>query len=1322
MVLGAFGAARWGAVNVNAEAPEGVAPPCDVGAPDVERNDDCDETGVSEYRIGIDAGSKTIKMVVIDAKGNNVYSLYHRHRSDILTTLADIVHELAWKHGDIEAPVCFTGSAGIGVAEALGMPFVQEVVATTQAVRERIPQADCVIELGGEDAKIIYLTGGLEQRMNATCAGGTGDFIDGIANMLDVRTRDFSKLAFSAQRTYPIASRCAVFAQTDVRPLLAAGAAKSDIALSALKAVVKQTIGGLACGRPIRGTVVFLGGPLNYIPALEREFRLALGLTRQTGIRPRDAHLYTAAGAAMSASGACAVSLSDLERRVRACPNIADDLGHLPPLFENEEERAAFFNRHEAESVRQATGDAWKKTTTTAVQGDVESGSEPVFLGFDAGSTSVKYAIVDASGGLITWDYQLVEGDTLAVARRMLERALSSVKSAKSAGLDRHIAHASVTGYGEDLMRAAFGFDSGVVETVAHLRAAREFRPDVSFVLDIGGQDMKALWVRDGAVVDAVLNESCSSGCGAFVHSNASTLEMSDATFSKEAMEARRPIDLGAKCTVFMTSRVRHAQKIGASRGDIAAGVAYSVVNNALTRIIGSARVASMGDAVVVQGGTFKSDAVLRAFEKVTGVHATRPKEAHLMGAYGAALVARDRYFEASGGSDGGQSSPVDGSSIITLDQLRAFDPKRKAMRCSGCGNACLLSAVEFGDGRRFISGNKCERAYSAMFGSAVEPRATAPNAVAYEQRTIAQFGDVASDHPRGCVTVGLPRALNTYENTSFWHTLFASLGFSIVVADDDAAQHLVEKAAETIPSESVCYPAKRVHLRYEYLMERGADYVFLPCSDRGMRCPVATNYASALADNVAEGTLLSPQLRSIGPRGLRKRPYDCDVLYEAVAAIVPAGAPLSREEFDWALGRAFSNQDACDSYIAEATRKTLGWLAGDPSRRGVILVGRPYHLDPALSLDVDKELNRLGFAVVSPAGLAEVLLTRDPTSIRWMATRHLAQSLEFAAFHPQLEVVALRSFGCGFDAVAFDEADDLSKRLNQPFTALKVDDIADRAHMRIRLRTMAEASSAKGGSADVGIGRPIGSVTPDLCSTAKELCNRTLAALEGREPPYTLEVPVICKECLTDALPFELLHVNGYAPTVASETVKGEVLLDGAARMKMAHGATQAMLFPRPFIMPDVLSPDERGLEEEALAECVSRAKAEGKPAIGIVGNPLLVFDERMNEGVVALVERLGCRAVLPDRHWLEVDDVRYRWQLEAFHRAGVDRVIYLQSFGCLKGHVQSRGALREFARLYPGMPVTVIDYDSESSALNRENRVRLAVEAAWQACKPKA
>lgn len=735
------------------------------------------------YRIGIDAGSKTIKVVVLNEDGTVERTAYRRHRADIKTTLAEVAHDLVWRYGDVSGFVAVTGSAGIELAEMLGVPFVQEVVATTYAVQTEIPEADAIIELGGEDAKIVYLTGGLEQRMNATCAGGTGGFIDTIAFMLGVSSKEMSSLAMGATRTYPIASRCAVFAQTDVRPLLNAGAKKSDIAASALDAVVRQTLGGLACGRPIAGTTVFLGGPLEHIPSLVHRFRRALDLDHRTGIKPTDAHLFTAKGAALLSDDAARLdapvahlALSGLEETLGTTRKARKELPHLPPLFAGDADYEAFRERH-------ATCKAPRKRF-----GDAE---ETVYLGIDAGSTAVKLALVDEEGSLLHSDYQPVAGNVLATATEMLLDLYRAMPREYDGTPLCTIAHATVTGYGESLLMAAFGIDSGVVETTAHLRAARNLCPDADFVLDIGGQDMKALWIEDGAITRAVLNEACSSGCGSFIEGSAHSLRSTPHAFAQLALKAAAPVDLGTKCTVFMMSRVRHAQKIGAPASDIAAGIAYSVVNNALFKVIGLDSLDTLGNTAVVQGGAFLSDAVLRAFELVSGKRVVRPDIAHLMGAYGAALVARSR-------AEGAASSLLDGAA------LAALRPRYRAEPCPGCANACSLSIVTFEDepdpkrrapapgkrpqrsltdrrrpagDRSFVDGNRCERAYaffenaSGRIGSQIASRRKAPNTVALEQGLLDRYASTPPDRsasPRRSVKVGLPCALNEYETLPF--------------------------------------------------------------------------------------------------------------------------------------------------------------------------------------------------------------------------------------------------------------------------------------------------------------------------------------------------------------------------------------------------------------------------------------------------------------------------------------------------------------------------------------------------------------------------
>lgn len=1448
------------------------------------------------YRIGIDAGSKTIKVVVVDEHGTLVHSLYRRHRSDIKTTLAEALHDLAWRHGDLEGTVGVTGSAGIGVAELLGLPFVQEVIATTHAVQCAYPEADAIIELGGEDAKVVYLTGGLEQRMNATCAGGTGGFIDTMAFMLGTSSKNMSSLALGANRIYPIASRCAVFAQTDVRPLLNAGARTSDLAASALEAVVRQTLGGLACGRPIKGTVVFLGGPLEHIPDLVQRFRTALGISHKEGIKPPDAHLFTAMGAALAAaeeaekkqkaqgaegepeageprealdaeggpeagtpevgaargtrgaeeaadagmakveapeagtprdphdsSRAFVHSLSELEERVRQATNPENDLVRLPPLFASEDELREFRTRHEGarmERVRlfDCTG--------------------PLYLGLDAGSTAVKLAVLDEAGRLAYSDYHATDGDALKTAADMLADLFVALPRSANGTPYAHIAHATVTGYGENLLRAGLGIDSGVVETLAHVRAAQQFQPDLTFLLDIGGQDMKAIWVRDGRVANAVLNEACSSGCGSFIEGTAHSLRSTPYRFAAAALEAREPVDLGTKCTVFMTSRVRHAQKIGVETQDIAAGIAYSVVKNALFRIIGMSQLDSLGPHVVVQGGAFMSDAVLRAFELVGGIEAVRPDTAHLMGAIGAALTARLRANTLRKEGDAPKSS------LVGAQELAALDPRRTAMRCTGCENVCALSIVEFATGRRFISGNRCDRAQACVEralkekartrsvgagalgayagarddapGSDMPParptqptESRPPNAIALEQKLLARFGDVLPGGRRGSACIGLPGVLAAYEQGPFWHTLFATLGFSLRVADDRRAEAsgAAREGIGTIPSESVCFPAKLAHTRLHDLARQGVDAVFMPRYARGNRCPVTSLYASALADSVpllrdSACQLASPELSIMKPSGLCDSGPDRAALLAclndlATRADVPS---VSEDELVKALADGLAAQRDFEDAVRRANERALAWTRRT-GRRAAVLAGRPYHADPALLHGIDRVLVDVGFAVLSPLGLEDALAAepcaaacaepcaeppRDPLS--WKPGKRLVRLARMVAENPQLELVCLQSFGCGFDAISLTHARALLNEAGRPFTALKIDDIADTAHIRIRLRTLAEtleaeplfqtqeragrasirteggaparpSPSASAPKADAACApepsaatdvppqpsddmpdkqspRPLlggveqadldtaqQSVPNDACFVVSALAGRAIRLMEEDPALASLEIPAVCERCLLDALPAIVRQATGREPRIdwtttwpsqdttdtsfAAETPLATVTAHAlhaplAAGTSLATGTHPASAARAPHTSLAAVTPPQ------------DAAHAPARPRIGIVGNALLCFDPFMNDHVARFVESQGCDVVLPDPSLLYTDDVRYLAQFDRFAAQGVHHVIYLQSFGCLKGHVQARGALHMIAKRHPGLPVTVIDYDPEASALNRENRVRLALSAA--------
>ena len=1317
------------------------------------------EEPAKTYRFGIDAGSKTVKVVIVDEDGTVVNSIYRRHLSNIRETLVDILHNLVWRYGDLPGKATVTGSAGIALAEMLKLPFVQEVLATERAVRELYPDADAVIELGGEDAKVMYLSGAPEQRMNATCAGGTGGFIDSIAFMLGVRTSDMSRLAGGASRIYPIASRCAVFAQTDVRPLLNAGAKKSDIAASALEAVVRQTITGLACGRPIEGKVIFLGGPLQFIPDLVRRFQIGLGLKRGEGIRPRWAHIFTAHGAALYAGElpeSKPTSLGQLEERMRQADAPEDDLTRLEPLFATDEEREAFKKRH-------ARVDFPRKRLFDC--------KGPLYLGIDAGSTTVKMAVIDDAGNLVYSCYTPVQGDALATATEELldfDRSLPHVYGTDET--TAWVAHATATGYGEDLLCAALGIDSGIVETTAHARATMELVPDATFVLDIGGQDMKALWIKNGMVANAILNEACSSGCGSFIEGTAHSLRLSLHAFNDAALISKHPVDLGTKCTVFMSSRVKHAQKIGASVNDLAAGIAYSVVKNALFRIIGAERIDSLGPKIVVQGGAFKSDAVLRAFEKICSVEVIRPESAHLMGAIGAALVARERAHDAMGKADGSLDAAPQ-STMISARELESLSVERFSSRCPGCSNACLLAIADFGNGRRFISGNKCSNANDFEFSRNGDPKARAegtntveghgqhsrplqaPNAIAVEQRLLQSVGSVAQGGARGTRSIGIMNCFETYEYAPFWRTLFAELEFSVVMPDDARGASFEQAALATVPAEGACFPAKIAHMRAFDLMNAGADTIFMPRFNRIGRCAVSCEYADALADAVpafeqGEVRLSRPHLSSFKVARIAKDEDDLSTLFSEVGSFCPDGAPLSREEFDHALEKALASQREFFDAIARANGKVIDWLAEDAQRHAIVVAGRPYHTDPRLMRGIDTMLTKLGFAILCPTS-SDTWATRrphDPNCPPWKPGKHLARLARFAAENPQVDLVCLQSFGCGYDALSLEDARDILEAAGKPFTALKIDDLSDKAHLNIRLRTLAEgieSMSRRGGNAqessatssseagECTIDRPVtskataaahiekvstaaGSVTGsvgtpepagcspehvpnvmsegisavdaqvaqrqvpgDVCFTAAALIARTLRIVEENPQFKALRIPLVCNRCLLDGLAHTVWRLNGSCPEIIEEEC-----------------------WSQPIEKPT--TPKEKDAR---------------RVLVGIVGNPLLCFDAFMNDSILKLLERLGCDVAMPDPDKLFCEDVRYLDQLDEFSRKKVDCVIYLQSFGCMKAHVHARGFAHEYARRYPDMPITVIDYDPESSALNRENRIRLAVEAAQRA-----
>ena len=1334
------------------------------------------------YQIGIDCGSKTVKVCISDSNSKIVHSIYRRHRSNIKTTLSEIIHELNWRYGNIHGTIAVTGSAGISVAEALGLPFVQEVIATTKIVKKEYPQADCVIELGGEDAKVIYLTGGLEQRMNATCAGGTGGFIDNIAYLLGVRTSEMDKLSMGASLTYPIASRCAVFAQSDIRPLMNAGARTSDLAGSTLDAVVRQTLGGLACGRPITGTVVFLGGPFEFLSDLSVRFRKALGLNNETGIRPADAQFFTARGAGLHGAALSGTQeehvtcLQELEQQLKTAEFRDAGLARLEPLFRNAEELKVFKERHAKQVIPRE---------------NIFFQKGPVYVGIDAGSTAVKIAVVNEQGHLVWSANQENHGDVLETTAELLSDMYAEFPREYRGSDNIYVAHAVATGYGEDMLKACLGVDSGVVETTAHVQGALSFVPDASFVLDIGGQDMKAIWVQDGLVQNAILNEACSSGCGSFLSGIAWSLRLPKDSFAEAALSAQSPVDLGTKCTVFMNSRLKHAQKVGASTNDLAAGCAYSVVKNALFRIIGLDNLDSLGDHIVVQGGTFMNDAVLRAFELLAGKEVVRPDRSYLMGALGAALVARkrahaqeedlregaapDEALRESAAPDEAlreSAAPKQArSTLISREELRTFAPKRTTRTCEGCANQCTLSVVtvEGDQPRNYIGGNRCGKALD-LYANTQKTHAThAPNAIAVQRSLLERIPNAEGTGERAHIRVGIMNTLLTYRFVPFWHAFFQALGFSVVLPREEALRHFrVDNAgAETIPSESVCYPAKLSHRRLKQLVGAGATHVFMPCYMHGSNCSVSSEYVKALQDGAMlsfEITkhMISPVLSSANPLKIADSDSAYHEVFKAVSALSKeAGCSLSAQEFEEALNQGANAQTAHEDIVRAANEKALAWVASNKHHHGILLTGRPYHTDAATGHRIDEVLSNLGFAVLSPNVVSYDEAPRpidEALKTGWKKALHLMRLANYAFAHERIDVVALYAFGCLYDGISVISAGDYIQKQGHLFTALKVDEMVDTAHLRIRLRTLAEnieqidfapkmpALSAqtvpgnlKNQGEEEGVAHiaslnetaPLGEnvltyakegsilafsnlcaadveaarlYTRDLCYSTAVIIGRSLRILQACPQLSKLVLPNVCQECVLMSVPFFLRRATGRNievswedswPTeacTAAEPAGVEVQGSACSSACITESAT-----------PERIAPESAALEN-----------TERKPLVGVLGTAPLVFDSYLNDNLAALIKKNGCTPVFPELNALFTSDVHYYDQLQNFYDKGVRYVIYLQSFGCLKGHVQARGSLHSLTQRFPGMTIVVLDYDPEASALNRENRILLTLEAA--------
>lgn len=993
----------------------------------------------AQLRLGIDVGSTTVKLSVIDAHDHIIYANYERHHTDIRATARSLFEKARGVLGDVSMRVSITGSGGLLLAKWLDLEFVQEVIASKSAVEALIPQTDVAIELGGEDAKIIYFDNGIEQRMNGTCAGGTGSFIDQMASLLHTDAPGLNELAKQATHIYPIASRCGVFAKSDVQPLLNEGAAPADVASSIFQAVANQTVSGLACGHPIRGYVAFLGGPLQYLSELRERFYETLDLDEEHRVVPENAHLFVATGAALAGEADKHVTFAEV---IDALDSLGDMQGseveRLDPLFATDEELAEFHARHDKQVVP---------------KGELATYHGRVFIGIDAGSTTMKAAVVGESGELLyTW-YGNNRGDVLGTARVIMDDIYDKLPA------DCVIGHVTTTGYGEALLIEALRADSGEIETVAHLRGSKAFVPDVEFILDIGGQDMKCLRVHNGVIEHIMLNEACSSGCGSFIESFADSMDISVQDFAKAAVGAKAPVDLGSRCTVFMNSRVKQAQKEGATVGDIAAGLSYSVIKNALFKVIKMRDPEEIGKYVVVQGGTFMSDATLRAFEKLTGREAIRPDIAGCMGCYGAALLARDR-----AGADGI-------STLLSREDIDNLQVKQTNAHCGRCSNNCLLTINNFGNGHKFITGNRCEKGAGHK-----KTKATAPNLFAFKNDLL--FNRPVLDPetaPHG--TVGIPRALNMYENYPFWHAFFTELGFSVVLSDQ-STKKTYEAGIESMPSESVCYPAKLSHGHIMNLLEKDPDFIWMPCvrwerqedetAGNHYNCPIVMSYPQALGLNVEE--LSKPEVEYLdsyvpydNKKELKRRLYEViSVQREEDAAHNKGrfrGEHITRSEIDRAVNAAWEADLEFKRTIREKGDETLAWME-DNNVRGIVLAGRPYHNDPEINHAIPELVNSFGFAILTEDSIAHKMQPERPIRVvdQWMYHSRLYRAARFVASRNDLDLIQLNSFGCGLDALTTDQVQEILEASGKIYTALKIDEVSNLGAARIRIRSLMAA------------------------------------------------------------------------------------------------------------------------------------------------------------------------------------------------------------------------------------------------------------------------
>lgn len=984
-----------------------------------------------ELHIGLDVGSTTVKLVVLDENFNTLYSVYRRHKSDVKQTVTQVIREAYPRFKNDCATINVTGSGGMFVEKYLGINFVQEVVAETRAIKEFIPNTDVVIELGGEDSKITYLKGSVEQRMNSICAGGTGAFIDQMASLLNTDASGLNELAKGYNKIYPIASRCGVFAKTDVQALMNEGASRNDIAISVFQSVVNQTISNLACGRPIRGNVTFLGGPLHFLSTLRDRFVETLGEDENTFYTPDDGQIYVAKGAAILSS--------ETEKSIPYLKLIQElDKDNKVELFEQDTMEPLFTSKEEYEKFVE------EHKTTGAKYRDIETYEGEIYVGIDAGSTTSKIIMISEDNEILFTDYRMNLGRPLEVVIDMLKEAYKKIND------KARIVSSGICGYGEEFIKKALKIDNGEVETIAHYEAAKYFDPNVDFILDIGGQDMKAMHIRDGIIDSIQLNESCSSGCGSFLSTFSASIGMNVADFQKEALFAKNPADLGSRCTVFMNSKVKQAQKEGSEVSDIAAGLCYSVIKNALQKVIKVRDPQKLGTNLVVQGGTFYGDAILRAFEKISGRKTTRPEIAGLMGAMGMALIAKKN------------STGV--STLASYEDIEDFRYKQINARCGKCTNNCALTVNIFPDGERYITGNRCER------GQGIAKENTLSDFNMYKFKNHLLFDRVSLGEDNLFGSVGIPRALNMYENYPFWHTFFTKLGFNVILSDE-SKREIYEKGIESISSETACYPAKLVHGHIENLIDKNVDMIFYPAvffeqkqfdkAQNHMNCPVVSGYPNVIENNVESlknVKYMAPHLSFSDKKTISKR------LEEVFTGYTYNGNVLKKSAIKNAVNFAWDELEEYHRQVKNKGKEIIDYINKN-DMKAIVLAGRPYHIDPEVNHGIPELIEGMKLPVLSEDAISYNLddLDHDTRVLdQWTYHARLYRAAKFVAQSDNLELVQLNSFGCGLDAVTTDQVQEILEANGKIYTVLKIDEVSNLGAVKIRIRSLIQALNEK--------------------------------------------------------------------------------------------------------------------------------------------------------------------------------------------------------------------------------------------------------------------